>query len=118
MRAERFYLGAEQGEPGLEGFLDKEVVTRLAIIDDQLEAVIGLRVAGFCRRFCHSQQRSLSARGSRAKCPYLEAWMPGDGGVEANPRENLSWTAKNLRLGPRRETREDTTFGKWLKIFN
>src|SRR5271166_3619394 len=57
MRSQRLHLGAQQREAGLEGLLDEEVVARLAIIDDQLEAVIlsrgGLGAWWFCRSFCH-----------------------------------------------------------------
>ncbi len=41
MRPQRLDLGAGEREAGLERLLDKEVVPRLAVIDDQLEAVAG-----------------------------------------------------------------------------
>src|ERR1022692_3671193 len=61
MHPQRFDLGAEQRKPGLESLLDKEVVPRLAIIDDQFESIGG----GFCGGFGH--YRSLSADSSKTK---------------------------------------------------
>jgi len=39
MRAQRLHFGPGQREPGLQGFLDKEVMPRLAVIDDEIESV-------------------------------------------------------------------------------
>ncbi len=41
MRPQRLDLGAGEREAGLERLLDKEVVPRLAVVDDQVEAVGG-----------------------------------------------------------------------------
>ncbi len=41
MRAQRLDLGAGEREAGLERLLDKEVVARLAVVDDQIESVGG-----------------------------------------------------------------------------
>src|SRR5579863_67067 len=49
MTAQRFNLGAGQRHPGLERFLDKEVVPRLAVIDDEIVAVGGRPLGFFAR---------------------------------------------------------------------
>ena len=41
VRAQRFDLGAGQRDPALQRLLDKEIVAGLAIVGDQLEAVVG-----------------------------------------------------------------------------
>src|SRR5271168_5089176 len=41
MRPQRLDLGAGEREAGLERLLDEEVVPRLAVVDDQVEAVGG-----------------------------------------------------------------------------
>src|ERR1700683_2501822 len=61
MHPQRLDLGAKQREPGLESLLDKEVVPRLAIIDDQFESVGG----GVGGRLGH--YRSLSAESWKTK---------------------------------------------------
>src|SRR5271166_2963524 len=61
MRAQRLDLGAGEREAGLEGLLDKEVVARLAVVNDQLEAVGGgLAVAGI--GIARHNRASLSAQ--------------------------------------------------------
>ena len=66
MRPQRFDLGAGEREAGLERLLDKEVVARLAVIDDQVESVGGgLAVAGI--GIARHIRVSLSAPGDADK---------------------------------------------------
>src|SRR5579872_2935564 len=55
MRAQRLDLGADQRETGLEGFLDKEIVARLLVVDDEFESVI-LRARGLSLHLRHSME--------------------------------------------------------------
>ena len=89
MRAQRFDLGAGQREAGLERFLDKEVVARLAIIDDQLEAVGSVFAVRVLDRAANTQ--SLSAGRS-------DKWVSGD--ANSTRLETLHWRSGNRSHRP------------------
>src|SRR5260370_764952 len=64
MRPKRFHFGAGQREAGLQRLLDKEIMPRLAVFDDEIESV-AFRFAVISRH----RPASLSAHGNAYKKP-------------------------------------------------
>src|SRR5208282_1891906 len=66
MRPQRLDLGAREREAGLDSLLDKEVMPRLAVVDDQIKSVSGRFTVAAVRITRHISV-SLSAQGDADK---------------------------------------------------